>query len=233
MMSPATIRSVSVSLSQLVIDFATGIEAADAQAPQAVNQRSKLAFQPGIGPHSEITTVELVMTELARVAPGRYPSFRIGVPYADRSRQKCDLALGDGSPWHWLIEVKMVRMLGDNAKQNDNLPTHILSPYAAHRSALTDCAKLASSGLKGPKAILMYGYEAAKWPLEPLVSAFETLATRAIGLGPRESATFDGLIHPVHKSGAVFAWEILSRDQSFDAGSRATQVEPNVTRDLG
>ena len=224
---------VITQLAELVIDFARGVETADSRRPQAVNQRTKQPYQPGIGPHTESQTVQLVMEELHRLSPDPYGEYEVGVAYEDGSRQKCDLALGVTPEWNWLIEVKMVRMLGDNAKQNDNLPTHILSPYAAHRSALTDCAKLASSGLEGPKAILMYGYEAAKWPLEPLVSAFETLATRAIGLGPRESATFDGLIHPVHKSGAVFAWEMLTRDQSLDAGGRATQAEPNVTRDLG
>lgn len=54
---------------------------------------------------------------------------------ADGTRQACDLCLG-----------------------NDNLPTHILSPYPQHRSALTDCARLAASALGARKAILIFGY---------------------------------------------------------------------------
>ena len=40
----------------------------------------------------------------------------------------------------------MMRLMGDNGKPNDNILTHILSPYPAQRSAITDCRKLAASG---------------------------------------------------------------------------------------
>jgi hypothetical protein len=53
----------------------------------------------------------LVAAELERRAPERYPIIHLGVPYGDGSRQKCDLALGQGPDWDWLIEVKMLRML--------------------------------------------------------------------------------------------------------------------------
>jgi hypothetical protein len=39
----------------------------------------------------------------------------------------------------------MLRLMGDNGKPNDNMLMHILSPYPAHRSAVTDCAKLVRS----------------------------------------------------------------------------------------
>ncbi len=45
-----------------------------------------------------------------------------------------------------------MRLMGDNGKPNDNILTHILSPYPAHRSAVTDCAKLLESGLGDRKA---------------------------------------------------------------------------------
>jgi len=45
--------------------------------------------------------------------------------------------------------VKMLRLMGDNSKPNDNMLMHILSPYPSHRSALTDCQKLAASGFQG------------------------------------------------------------------------------------
>ena len=104
--------------------------------------------------------------------------------------------------------VKLVRMLGDNGLPNDNLPTHILSPYPKHRSAVTDCEKLVGSGHAPRSGILIYGYEYKDWPLEPMIDAFERLATAVVQIGERHSASFDGLIHPVHTSGAVFAWEI-------------------------
>ena len=183
--------------------------AADHRRPQAVNQRSGAAYQVGLGPHTEAKTVELVMAQAEKAQPVRYRGrWETGVKYLDGSRQKCDLCLGRQDDWEWAIEVKMIRMLGDNGKQNDNLPTHILSPYPKHRSALTDCAKLLGSGLGDQKAILMYGYEYDEWPLEPMVEAFELLASQQVTLGPRLAAEFDGLVHPVHQRGAVVAWEI-------------------------
>ena len=46
---------------------------------------------------------------------------------------------------------------------------HILSPYPQHWSALTNCAKLRQSGFGGRRAILIFSYEGAAWPLEPPV----------------------------------------------------------------
>lgn len=114
--------------------------------------------------------------------------------------------------WEWAVEAKMLRMLGDNGKLNDNMLMHILSPYPAHRSALTDCEKLVISGLPGRKAILIFGYEYDGWDMTPAIEAFETLARERVRLGPRSSAPFVGLVHPVHQRGAVFAWEITARN---------------------
>jgi hypothetical protein len=102
----------------------------------------------------------------------------------------------------------MLRLMGDNSKPNDNMLMHILSPYPSHRSALTDCQKLAASGFSGSLAVLIYGYDYDALPMEPAVEAFEQLAESRVRLGPRQAASFDGLIHPVHRRGAVFVWEV-------------------------
>jgi len=106
----------------------------------------------------------------------------------------------------------MLRMLGDNGKPNDNILMHILSPYPAHRSALTDCEKLLASVLGAAKAILIYGYDHDEWPLETAIEAFEALANTKVKLGPREFAGFDGLVHPIHTRGGVYAWRLENRD---------------------
>jgi hypothetical protein len=197
-------------LQVIVSDFANGIWAADAKKPQAVNVRSKRPYQPGIGPHSESATVELVSAEMASVKPSLYGNrVALGVPYPQAPRQKCDLCLGDQPEYEWAIEVKMLRMLGDNGKVNDNILMHILSPYPRHRSALTDCEKVASSTIAKRKAILIYGYDHPKWPLDATIDAFELLAKARVTLGDRCTAGFDGLIHPIHSHGRVFAWEVL------------------------
>ncbi|MDR7549433.1 MAG: hypothetical protein QN131_05755 [Armatimonadota bacterium] len=151
---------MTLNLDELVADFAVGIKSADARRPQAVNVRSKKPFQPGVGPHSEAETVELVMTELAALKPSTYAGkFALGVPYPEASRQKCDLCFGRPGSWELAVEVKMLRILGDNGKANDNILMHIFSPYPAHRSALTDCSKLASTRLAPRRGVLIYAWE--------------------------------------------------------------------------
>ena len=109
----------------------------------------------------------------------------------------------------WFIEAKMMRLMGDNGKPNDNILTHILSPYPQQRSALTDCLKLKESGFNGKLAILIYGYSYQGYPLEPVIHAFEILAQEGCQLSPRAEASFSGLMHPVHREGATYVWELL------------------------
>ena len=104
-----------------------------------------------------------------------------------------------------------MRLMGDNGKPNDNILTHILSPYPEQRSAITDCRKLAASGFDGRRAILIYGYEYEGWPLEPVIGAFEYLAARDVKLSERAVASFKNLCHPIHGTGEVFGWEVHTR----------------------
>ena len=177
---------------------------ADARAP------TWGGYRPGLGPHTEVQTVALVMAELARTHPAKYGAVQTGVRYPNAPRQKCDLLISPNECQSWAIQVKMLRFMGDNGKPNDNMLMHILSPYPKHRSALTDCQKLVGSGFEPPYAVLIYGYDYRDWPMEPAMEAFEQLARYRVQLGPRHFASFDGLIHPVHQRGGVFVWEISS-----------------------
>jgi hypothetical protein len=204
-----TITTEHVFLEQLASDFADGVRRADARLPVATSHRSGKSYQSGIGPHSETQTVALVLKELREMGGHRYAKVETDVPYPRLARQRCDLVFHlEEVSWH--VEVKMMRMLGDNGKTNDNILAHILSPYPQHRSALTDCAKLVQSGFSGRYAILVYGFDYDGWPLDPVMNAFETLAQRSVRLCSRSIAAFDGLIHPVHRRGRVFAWEVAS-----------------------
>ena len=102
----------------------------------------------------------------------------------------------------------MLRLMGDNGKPNDNMIGHILSPYPGDRSALTDCAKLVRSGLTGRKAVLIYGFDYPSLPMDPAISAFEQLARMEVQLGEAVVSPYGGLVHPVHREGRVFGWEL-------------------------
>lgn len=195
-----------MNLGEFVSGFGIGIQRADAGEPQAVSRTGRV-YQPGIGPHSESETITLAL------ANGLHPllkSTRREVPYPSAPRNACDVVIEDGSGL-LAIEVKMLRMMGDNGKPNDNMLMHILSPYPQHRSALSDCSKLSESGFDGKKAIAIFGYEYTDFPMGPAIEAFEHLASERVTLLSRFESRFEGLIHPVHRQGAVFAWEVSAR----------------------
>jgi hypothetical protein len=198
-----------ISLAKLVADFATAIQQADACRPHAVGSRTGRPYQAGIGPHTEGQTIGLVMHELLTLDPV-YAAHAFDVSYPGATRQRCDWCLGAAPSWDWAIEVKMLRMFGDNGKLNDNMLMHVLSPYPAHRSALTDCEKLARSAFPGGKAIVIFGYDYEGWAMDPAIEAFETLASGRVTLGVRHAAGYAHLVHPVHQRGRVFAWEVTT-----------------------
>lgn len=195
-----------VQCGELASDVAGAIEALDRTRPVWRSTRTGKAYQPGIGPHPETEVVRMVAELLAEEDPARYGHHALGAPYPAAARQKCDWVLGD--PVGLAVEVKLLRLMGDNGKPNDNMLMHLLSPYPAHRSALTDCSKLVASGFPGRKVVLIYGFDYPDWSMDPAIKAFETLARREVALSSRAEAPVTGLVHPVHQAGRVFCWEI-------------------------
>ena len=184
-------------------NLSQGIGRADAALPVALNKRSGVAYQAGIGPHTESETTTLALAAVADAMP----AIQREVPYPTIPRSRCDLVISEGEGW--AIEIKMLRLMGDNGKPNDNMLMHILSPYPAHRSALTDCTKLRESGFATRVAVVIFGYDYPDWPMDPAIEAFTVLAGLTARLEPCEPATFDNLVHPVHQRGRAFGWEVL------------------------
>jgi hypothetical protein len=61
-----------LELVELVRDIATSIKRIDERRPQAANVRTGALYQPGIGPHPESQAVNLIVHELAALAPERW-----------------------------------------------------------------------------------------------------------------------------------------------------------------
>ena len=200
-----------MELQQFTDLLATGLMEADALRPVPPPSRTGTIYQPGIGAHSEDRMVELSLAAVSSRLNDVAVETR--VPYPRSRRNKCDVHLsGDIG---WAIEVKLLRRLGDNGKPNDNILMHILSPYAQDRSAVTDCVKLAQSGFTSRQAVVIIGFEYPDWPLQPAIKAFERIASDLVSLRPCAPARFSGLVHPVQREGAVFAWEIAGARSVF------------------
>ncbi len=202
MLLPREIQS-EVTLSDFVQHLADGITLADAKKPVAPISRTGNQYLAGIGPHSESLTLDLAFT--ANQEAGSPLEVDREVAYPNFKRANCDVVLSG----QWAIEVKLLRLLGDNGKQNPNILMHILSPYPQDRSALTDCDKLLRSGFAERKAIIIFGYDYPEWPLALAIAAFETLSSATYQLAPCVIAEFSTTTHPVHQHGAVYGWEVL------------------------
>jgi hypothetical protein len=196
-----------VELRQVVCDFADAFKAIDSR--HLIHK----GFQPGIGPFGEPDGVKLALAYLQQVRPEVYGSAQ-SKQYPG-GRQSCDLVIDD----QWAIEYKLIRPFGDNGRPAEHWSENVLHPYEGNTSAIGDCFKLARSGFQERKAIVVYGFEHAppQVPLEPAVRSFEVIAEKVAGirLGARESASFDGLVHPVHQQGKVYGWELLSVPDSY------------------
>jgi hypothetical protein len=196
----------AMQLAEIAGAFARGIELADAKQPVALNRRTGAPYHPGIGPHSESDTTRLALGAITGMAPFKYSLEKY---YPVPRREKCDLFLT--APEKWAIEIKLLRLLGDNGKRNDNMLMHILSPYPIHHSALTDFDKLTRSGFDARHAIMVFGYDYEDLQMDPAVEALEILARERVEILSHAVAQFDGLVHPVHRLGRVFAWEIAAQ----------------------
>lgn len=190
-------------LKRFLEEFSNSIVIADNKHPQKISSKTGRTYLHGIGPHTEDETVDLIIKEFPKSWDGMIER---SIPYPKNKRSKCDLCI-ISSEGKLFIEMKMMRLFGDNGKFNDNITTHILSPYPQQRSAYTDIFKLSKSGFEGDKAIVIYGYDYDEYPMVEMIGCFEKLALNKLEL-PAFHSHFANLIHPIHSKGRIFGWMI-------------------------
>ena len=190
---------------KIISDFALSMKKIDSTKPVYVSQRkNKNVYKPGIGPHTETATINLVVNELKK--DKFYTKIEREIKYPN-SRKSCDLKFNINNKILF-SEVIMMRIMGDNNKANDNIFMHIFSPYEKQNSALTDGLKLLKSGFDGEKSIIIYGYDYDDFPIEKTISLFEKTTKDFFNISERYSASFEKLVHPVHTRGSVYGWLI-------------------------
>jgi len=161
-------------------------------------------FQPGVGPYGEPQLVRLIAGHLNGL-----PKYHAAV----RTKRTPDLLI----PNEWAIEFKLARPYGDNGKEAEDWSVNLLHPYPGNVSTVGDCYKLRE--IPGPerKAAVVIGYEHVppKISLTPLIESFEVVAKYVAGitLCPRIEIRVDSLIHPVHQSARVFAWQVEEKNR--------------------
>lgn len=159
-------------------------------------------FQLGVGPYGEPQLVRLIVQHL-----NENPKYGRAV----RTKRTPDLLI----PNEWALEFKIARPFGDNGKEAENWSVNLIHPYPGNVSTIGDCQKLARYPGSERRAVIVVGYEhdPPVISLTPLVQSFEVIATHvfAIKLSSRVEIQRKHLVHPVHKSLRLFAWEVLDR----------------------
>jgi len=186
-------------LKSFVKDFAKSMEVVDKILPPAKNARTGKEYDKGIGPYQEKLLIEHVVSNMKEKNSESYKDIQLEVKYPN-DRKRCDVVLNN----NLFIEVKAVRKMRNNGVHEEFLVNHILSPYEADKSFLTDTKKLLESGFDGKKAVVMYGYDYPDFPIDLILGCFELLSEKYFcKLAEQYSHSFDGLIHPIHKKGKV------------------------------
>jgi hypothetical protein len=127
------------------------------------------AYLPCVGTIWEDDFTKEALIEWNTNYPNDFTGFSeewIEIRYPKR-RGNCDLCLisTDYTPeideptYEWAIEMKYVRFVGDNGKNNDYGVTKVASPYRKDRSSVLDAERLGEFDLAKRKAIVMYGFE--------------------------------------------------------------------------
>ncbi len=185
-----------MELDEIMKDIADGLAYIDA------TRVPFRAFQPGVGPYGEPQLVKLLAVYL-----NERPQFHGAV----RTKRTPDLLI----PKEWAMEFKITRPFGDNGREAENWSVNLLHPYPGNVSTIGDCYKLANLQCTERKAVVVIGYEhrPPKIDLTPLIESFEVIAERIarIELSPRIETQREGLVHPVHQTVRVFAWEVMGQ----------------------
>ena len=165
-------------------------------------------FQPGVGPYGEVPLVRLIAEHLNTL-----PKFDAAI----RTQRTPDLLV----PNEWAIEFKIVRPYGDNGEPAQHWSVNMLHPYEGNESSIGDCYKLLEFDCGERKAIAIVVYEHAqpRVDLTPLLKSFDAIVKDVshFDLSPAVEERRDGLIHPVHQSLRVIAWEVKGRVQAATA----------------
>lgn len=139
-----------------IIDSSTNI--------QNRNRRNKRPYVKGVA-----TLFEPQFTkELVRTWPIEFDNdlsiIKDEFPY-ENSSETCDLVLTDSTEenllgqFEWAIELKYLRLVGNNGNNNDYVMQKAISPFLKDRSLVHDIEKLKKATFAKKKAVIFYGFD--------------------------------------------------------------------------
>ena len=136
---------------------------------QRASRSGSGGYIPCVGTIWEDDLTREIIDKWSKLYPDELPEYSekwLEIRYPNK-RGNCDLCIRSSDyspslgepPYEWAIEMKYVRFIGDNGKNNDYGVTKVASPYRKDRSSVLDAERLSEFSLAINKAIIMYGFE--------------------------------------------------------------------------
>ena len=131
---------------------------------QNSNRRNKRPYVKGVATLFEHQFTSEVVKYWSSEYPTELSHISDEQPYPG-SRETCDLVLTDSSEeipfgyFEWAIEIKYLRLVGNNGNNNDYVMQKAISPFLKDRSLVHDIEKLKNATFGRRKAIIFYGFD--------------------------------------------------------------------------
>ena len=132
---------------------------------QNYNQRNKRPYVKGVATLREPQFTK----EIVRCWPSEYKeelsSINDEISYPNEGKETCDLVVTDANEeipfgqFEWAIEMKYLRLVGNNGNNNDYVMQKAISPFLKDRSLIHDVEKLKTATFAKRKAIIFYGFD--------------------------------------------------------------------------
>lgn len=170
-----------MELSQIVETISDLIPVIDSTTEiQNHNRRNKRPYVKGVA-----TLFEPQFTkELVRCWRSKFPETVSIIddehPYPS-SKETCDLILTDSmvdvqfGTFEWAIELKYLRLVGNNGNNNDYVMQKAISPFLKDRSLVHDIEKLKKARFGKRKAVIFYGFDYDETSVEHAQSLCEKI----------------------------------------------------------
>ena len=155
-----------MELEQIVKRIADLIPIIDKETDeQKHNQRNKRPYVKGVTTLREPQLTKEIVRSWLLEYKDELSLIDDEISYPDKKSEKCDLVLTDAKEdipfgkFEWAIEMKYLRLVGNNGNNNDYVMQKAISPFLKDRSLIHDIEKLKNAKFGKRKAIIFYGFD--------------------------------------------------------------------------
>lgn len=128
------------------------------------NRRNKRPYLKGVATLFEPQFTKELVRCWNEYYPGELSHIHDEHPYPD-SKETCDFVLTTNGfdvkfgNFEWAIEIKYLRLVGNNGNNNDYVLQKSISPFLKDRSLVHDIEKLKNATFSKRKAVIFYGFD--------------------------------------------------------------------------